>query len=320
MQHIQILIGISGSGKSTYARQFVQDNPTYLRLNRDDLRRSLIPVPLNDYWRWDSTRKGRIERAVSTLEKTALTAALDGGWNILLDNTHLRRKYITDVLKQVANRPVTVTFRCFDVPVEEAIRRDAARPDVVGEVVIREQQGRYENLKTIFDTSQTLVFPKPPATPANVPGSVADSQNETLPRCILVDIDGTIASMQGRSPFDWRNVHLDAPKRPVINVVKALRAAGYVVIFLSGRDSVARADTIDWIRRHISWEENTDYQLHMRAANDNRKDSVIKRELFEANIQGRFFVEVVLDDRDQVVALWRNDLGLTCLQVDYGNF
>jgi predicted kinase len=316
MQHIQILIGISGSGKSTYARQFVQENPTYLRLNRDDLRRSLVSVPLNDYWRWDSKRKDRIERAVSVLEKTALTAALDGGWNIILDNTHLRRKYITDILKQVENRSVTVTFRCFDVPLDEAIRRDAARPDVVGEAVIQEQYARYMNLKKIVDTTQTLVFPKAATTRGNVP----TQQDDQLPRCILVDIDGTVASMQGRSPFDWRNVHLDAPKRPVINVVKALRAAGYAVVFLSGRDSIARADTVSWIQAHIGWTEGTDYALYMRATNDNRKDSIIKRELFEANIQGHFFVEVVLDDRDQVVALWRNELGLTCLQVDYGNF
>jgi predicted kinase len=320
MQHIQILIGISGSGKSTYAKQFVQDNPTYLRLNRDDLRRSLIPVPLNDYWRWDTKQKDRIERAVSALEKTALTAALDGGWNIIFDNTHLRRKYITEVLKQVENRKITVTFRCFDVPLDEAIRRDAARPDVVGETIIREQYDRYQNLKKIFDTTQTLVFPKQTA-PGNVPGTEALTfQNEALPKCILVDIDGTVASMQGRSPFDWRRVHLDAPKWPIINVVKAMRAAGYAVVFLSGRDSVARTDTITWLRQHLGWQDGTDYQLYMRATNDNRKDSIIKRELFEAHIQGQYFVELVLDDRDQVVALWRTELGLTCLQVDYGNF
>ena len=58
----------------------------------------------------------------------------------------------------------------------------------------------------------------------------------------------------------------------------------------------------------------------MRRRDDSRKDSVVKRELFDAHIRGRYFVELVLDDRDQVVSLWRRDLGLTCLQVDYGDF
>lgn len=45
-----------------------------------------------------------------------------------------------------------------------------------------------------------------------------------------------------------------------------------------------------------------------------------KKELFEAHIARKFYIEFVLDDRDQVVDLWRNELGLTCFQVNYGDF
>ena len=315
MQQIIVLIGISGSGKSTYAREFIQKNPSYLRLNRDDLRRSLLPVPLNDYWKWANNRKDPIERVVTQLEKTALTAALDGGWNVILDNTHLRERTLDDIIKQVENRTVLVTFKPFDVPLDEAIRRDAARPDVVGEAVIREQFSRYQQLKKKGKTTQTLVFPR-----ADAPTSKPTVQDASLPKCILVDIDGTVASMADRSPFDWKKVHLDEPKQPVINVVNAMKTAGYAIVFLSGRDSVARTDTISWLEKHVGWREGEDYSLFMRPVNDNRKDAIVKRQLFENHVQGRYYVEVVLDDRDQVVALWRNDLGLTCLQVDYGNF
>ncbi len=315
MQQIIILIGISGSGKSTYAKEFIQKNPTYLRLNRDDLRKSLLAVPLNDYWKWDNKRKDPIERVVTQLEKTALTAALDGGWNVILDNTHLRERTLNDIIKQVENRNVLVTFRPFDVPLNEAIRRDAARPDVVGEAVIREQFSRYQHMKRKFKTTRTLVFPRAGSSPVK-----PLVQDPSLPKCILVDIDGTVATMSDRSPFDWKKVHLDEPKQPIINVVKAMKTAGYAIVFLSGRDSISRADTISWLEKHIGWREGQDYTLFMRPINDNRKDSIVKRELFDNHIQGRYYVEVVLDDRDQVVALWRNDLGLTCLQVDYGNF
>jgi hypothetical protein len=58
----------------------------------------------------------------------------------------------------------------------------------------------------------------------------------------------------------------------------------------------------------------------MRGHRDQRKDSIIKRELFDGHVRGRFYVEAVIDDRNQVVDMWRRELGLTCLQVDYGDF
>ena len=60
-------------------------------------------------------------------------------------------------------------------------------------------------------------------------------------------------------------------------------------------------------------------ELWMRAAGDQRGDDVVKAELFDAHVRHRFLVRVVLDDRDRVVAVWRR-LGLTCWQVDYGDF
>lgn len=319
MQHLLILIGISGSGKSTFARQFVQNNPTYLRLNRDDLRRSVLPVPLGDYWTWDDKRKNRIERLVSDLEKSALVSALESGWNVVLDNTHLRQRYLSDLLKLIdkqaaTEKPIYVTFQIFDIPLDTAIERDRNRADRVGEAVVRDQHSRLRLLKKQFDVNQQLQFPTVPAS------SDPLVQNDSLPRCILVDIDGTAAKIHNRSPFDWSNVGRDLPNTPVLNVVRAMRAAGYAVVFLSGRDSAARSETVRWLERYLGWSEGPDYALFMRARNDMRKDSIVKRELFDAHIRGRYFVELVLDDRDQVVSLWRRELGLTCLQVDYGDF
>jgi hypothetical protein len=46
----------------------------------------------------------------------------------------------------------------------------------------------------------------------------------------------------------------------------------------------------------------------------------VKQELFEANVLNQYQVEMVYDDRDQVVDLWRLELGLPCMQVNYGDF
>ncbi len=37
-------------------------------------------------------------------------------------------------------------------------------------------------------------------------------------------------------------------------------------------------------------------------------------------IKGKYFVRFVLDDRNQVVDMWRNEIGYACLQVYYGDF
>lgn len=61
------------------------------------------------------------------------------------------------------------------------------------------------------------------------------------------------------------------------------------------------------------------HELLMRNKDDNRKDSIIKKELFDKHIRGRYDVMFVLDDRNQVVEMWRS-LGLKCLQVENGDF
>ncbi|TAG17694.1 MAG: hypothetical protein EAZ22_13900 [Cytophagales bacterium] len=144
-------------------------------------------------------------------------------------------------------------------------------------------------------------------------------QNEALPRCVLVDIDGTVAQMQGRYPFDWHRVGEDLPKWPVVRTVKALKNAGYKIIFFSGRDEICRADSMAWLCNYFEWR-TADFQLFMRPVQDQRKDSDVKLDLFNQHVYDQYFVELVIDDRQQVVDMWRRKLGLTCLQVDYGDF
>ena len=313
MKKVQILTGISGSGKSTFARRFCAENPNYLRVNRDDLRRSLLPVSLSEYWQtWSDTDKNRIENLVNELQKTAIIDGLTRGWNILIDNTNLKLSYINEFRKLLTERfdVVEIQYKLIDTPVTECIKRDKYRDDSVGEVVIQQQAEQLRMLKKKFKFQNEVLTRNP---------AFQREQDENLPRCILVDIDGTVADKGDRSPFDWHRVGLDSPKWPIIQLVKAMRESGYVIVFFSGRDSVCRPETIIWLNEHFGWQ-STNYELFMRPENDNRKDSIIKQELFEQHILGRYYVELVVDDRQQVVNMWRRTLGLTCVQVDYGDF
>jgi hypothetical protein len=140
---------------------------------------------------------------------------------------------------------------------------------------------------------------------------------DDAPSVVLVDVDGTVALRGDRSPYDETRVHEDRPNAPVIAVVRALWQAGHAVVFCSGRTQACRDQTEDWLDEHV--QEVTYEALHMRSVGDVRKDAVVKAEMFDEHIRHRYRVLLVLDDRDQVVAMWRS-LGLTVLQVAEGAF
>lgn len=136
------------------------------------------------------------------------------------------------------------------------------------------------------------------------------------PKAIIVDIDGTLAKMNGRGPFDWSRVQEDSCKEQIKTIVNLHFDAGYTVIVFSGRDGVCRPQTEQWLKDNAIQY----HALYMRRPGNTEKDSIIKRQIYELYIQDYLDVQFVLDDRDQVVKMWREELGLTCLQVDYGNF
>jgi len=57
----------------------------------------------------------------------------------------------------------------------------------------------------------------------------------------------------------------------------------------------------------------------MRKSKDNRKDSIVKEEIYRKHIFPFYYIQFVLDDRNQVVDHLR-ELGLTVFQVAPGNF
>ena len=62
------------------------------------------------------------------------------------------------------------------------------------------------------------------------------------------------------------------------------------------------------------------WSLNMRAADDYRKDDEVKYEMYKKYVENKYFVHYVLDDRNQVVDMWRNKCDLNCFQVAPGDF
>mgnify|MGYP003136180466 CR=1 FL=1 len=152
---------------------------------------------------------------------------------------------------------------------------------------------------------------------------------------IICDLDGTLCNIDHRLHFvqvaqgerkDWNSFFSGAPNdtinEPVLEVLDRFRFASdeFEIIFCSGRPERCRADTVEWLKKNYFIERrgHLHYKLYMRKDGDYRRDDIVKEEILNEHID-RNRVLFVLDDRDQVVDMWRRN-GLTCFQVAEGNF
>lgn len=280
MGKLLMLKGLPASGKSTYAKELVETKD-YYRVNKDDLRAMVHSS------RWGRER----EKFILHWRDAIVKDSLGGLKNVVVDDTNFAPKHeaALRVIAEVHKADFEVKF--FDTPLEVCIERDLKRPVSVGARVIMQMYNQY--LK--------------PAT------AIYEAPNGK-PRAVICDIDGTIAHMGERTPYDWHKVGTDNPDKIVIDLLR--RFDDRVIILLSGRDSICRPETVKWLS-----ENKVPFNyLFMRPENDNRKDNIVKRELFDNHIRNNFNVEFVLDDRNQVVSMWRNEIGLKVLQVAEGDF
>jgi hypothetical protein len=135
-------------------------------------------------------------------------------------------------------------------------------------------------------------------------------QDSSLEPAIITDLDGTLFHMNGREFSEWSEVGTDIAN-PIIKGIVNLEAQNGTYIFAtSGRDDECATPTA------FSLHENDIHydELLMRDHRDPRPDIMVKYDLFMKHIFGKKFVKYVLDDRQQVVDLWRK-LGIVCLQV-----
>src|SRR5262249_50841178 len=158
-----------------------------------------------------------------------IEALLRAGINVICDDTNLRGRHVKELaeLGRLAGAEVVV-LDFTDVPVEVCVARDAARPDGerVGAEVVTSMWQRYL-------AGRKLPLPTPDL--GALPEAKHYTPPEGVPEAFLVDIDGTVAVMGDRSPYDEGRVSEDTPNEPVIRVVRALHRAGYHILFCSGR-------------------------------------------------------------------------------------
>lgn len=304
MLTVYVTQGLPASGKTTAALDLVRASEARVRrVNLDSLR---LMLDDND----GSVRHGRAhEDVVLATQDTAILAAVDAGFDVVIDNTHVVPRLPARYKRLLASRDVEfAVIDCTDVPAEECVRRDSERVGGVGEQQIRGMNERMVKVrKSGWRLTADWMNDRPVVKPYVPIG--------TLPTAVLCDIDGTLAIHNGRGAYGIAQYETDLLDDEVARILALCDRADDHVVLLSGRQSEFREHTERWLKANgVVYDE-----LWMRAEGDRRPDDVVKSELFDAHVRDRFDVRFVLDDRDRVVALWRR-LGLRCWQVAYGNF
>lgn len=286
---IWFLKGLPASGKSTWAKSHVGDNT--IRLNNDIFRTMME----GDY---SDQKEGIVVAGIRAAGMDALRRGID----IIVDNTNFSPKHLNFWTQLAIQHSYSLIEMFFDVALDVCIERDAHRPekDKIGAIKITKMHHihiGWEPLSTIVEYRK---------------------QDETLDWALIVDIDGTMSFMNGRGAYDDEKVDTDLPNTPIVKLINHLGTRFHHVIVVSGRQETAicKATTKVWLKKILL----CDFDLYMRPEGDFRKDSIVKKEIFEKYIDGKYQIDWVFDDRDQTVEMWRNQLHLPCLQVNYGNF
>jgi predicted kinase len=304
---LQVLVtrGLPASGKSTWAKEQVKKDG-WKRVNRDDLRAMV------DAGQWSAQN----EKFIISLRNHIVTDALRKGFSVIIDDTNLPSRNFKDICKLVEGlgMEAVVSEKFFPIELDDAIERDAQRgPTSVGADVITDMYDKYLRNSDMMANVPRIKFFSPREAISS------PSQDAALPKAIIVDLDGTLAIMGDRSPYDASNCHLvDEPHVPVVETVRLFWEAGYKIVFVSGREEKDRGPSLDFVAKVCPWLEVC--ELHMRRTGDSRADTIVKKEIWEASIKGKHNVLLAIDDRPCVVRMWRYEVGLPVYQVNDREF
>lgn len=276
-----LTIGCSGSGKSTWAMQ--QDKRV---ICRDNIRRELIGLSIGENL-WDNYHFDR-EAEVNIVVDRQIKDAARNKEDIIIADTNVSAKVRKNLTKVLEQHGYQVETKVFDTLISVCLSNNQKRADVVSENVIWHQ---WHALNIQGFIKEDLI--------------IGDN-------IIVCDIDGTVAKMNGRSPYNYTQVHTDLPRHTVINAVLGIaERTGAMIVFVSGRKMDCRDVTVKWLEKNVL--ASTEFELFMRQFNDNRADTVVKREIYDTFLKDKNII-AVFDDRPSVVDMW-NDLGLTVFAV-----
>lgn len=292
--------GLPGSGKSTWAIEFLKENPDqWIRINNDSLQLMMTGRAFS--------KDKKVWKAIEHIRDSMINEALGYGINIIIDNTNLSPKReeeyrsLVDQHNKSGGDPYEFVIQDFTkIPVQTCIAQNKKRPNPVPDHVIYDMYDQF-----LKPTTEFLV------------------QSKKLPKAIIVDIDGCIAQHTTRSPYDNTKYYEDDVIPEVLEIIITLMKADIRAIFLTGRDEIGRADTIRWLKDKCNIVGRYDLLMRPSAPDIHSKspDFEYKKYMFDTHVKDKFYVMAWFEDRVRNVEMARRTLGLRAVfQVNEGNF
>ena len=308
---LNVMVGVSGSGKSTYVKSHVGwGKADVVRVNRDDLRRLIYAAPNGGVVPWSAHK----DQLIRPLEIEMVKVMLRAGKVVYVDDTNCVQKTLAQWTQLAITERVKMRIVEMLTPLQECIDRQKTRPEgeeVPKDAVLRqysdlekskEAMGQTETCRAVLERQELLAGRWVP----RLPGA----------KWVLVDVDGTLMNHEGvRNQYDESRVIFDNPYPVVVAWVQELYKS-YNVCIMSGRKDKCCDDTCDSLEMHgVPFDH-----ILMRSRTDNRKDAYVKKELLDSlmTMLKPEDIFLILDDRPQVVRMWRNESEFPDARHNYG--
>lgn len=288
--------GYSGSGKTTFARSL-----GIKMVSRDDLRTTLFGAV------GKVVLSSEQETEVTRVQRQIIMDTLDSGQDIVIHDTNLNPKFLNQLCSWINlnghDFEIENLFVTEDVCIERNVLR--ADHDRVPESVIRAQSQKYPFVKWAEPENKPF-HPKPYVRP---------HIDEEVPFAFGFDLDGTLAHMDGRDPYDTHLYDTDIVDIPLRALTLMVHCSGGTVIIFTGRSEDHREVVEEWLA-----DNDVPYdKLIMRKSGDMRNDAIVKSELFDEFVAPHYDFLGQFDDRDRVVKMLRRK-GIKVFQVAEGDF
>lgn len=315
MKNLILMVGPPGSGKSTFSKEYTALGYTYV--NQDS--------------------QGRV------MHKHLFDSAIVAGEDIVVDRMGFTKEQRTRYLSLAKAAGYTTRVIVLHESYETCFARCIARQD---HETIKDEHAAHSALDMFFTKYERVqdneadevvrIWPKgikPLAVIIDLDGTIADIEHRRHfvqpPPNVLVGHNGEMIKVLGNfdvTPLDsqlpkfkkdwngfFKSMSEDKPKGWCVDLVNTL-SKKYSIVFCSGRPDNYRKVTADWLDQYVPYDN-----LFMRHRADQRRDSTTKEVILDFEVLTRYTPHFFIDDRDQVVAMWRKR-GYTCLQCDNGNF
>lgn len=291
-----------GAGMSMVARRMLAENPNMVRCNMDDIR-STLGQPFSK----------ESEHLALKIQDSIVLTALREGRDVVVDNCHLHPTWPKRLATLIWEAGLPVSYEIVDVVADQdtALARNQYRREspqfedsmAVPDDVIRKMSKQIDSKRRNGDlwTIEDLT--------AGLPEIAPYPNCDDLPSCCISDLDGTLAMHVGRDPYDTAKCYGDELNADLASILDNYPRGGDVIM-MSGRSEDYRDITEAWLRDcGIKFDH-----LFMRASGDERRDSIVKLELFNQHIRDKYIVDAIYDDRKRVCDVWYQ-LGLPLFRV-----